>query len=179
MVCTKSLINSRKSYFLDTISIFPASIMEKSKISLIIPNKSTLASRMLSEYRTVWGSLVSDKIMSFMPKTASIGARSSLEMVDKNAVLALLAATTLLETSIRASRCCLSSEISSKIQRKVATFPAGVCWQRTTRARSHLPSLVKKVVVAATRYSKRTPKMEKSTNSFICNLKCSSTSLFT
>ena len=88
---TKPLTICAVSYSASTSSIFPSSIFEKSRILFISVSKVLDAVPILSAYSRIFGSFVSWRIISFMPRTALIGVRISWDICAKNWLLALSA----------------------------------------------------------------------------------------
>ena len=73
------------------ISILPASIFEKSKISLIKDKSVLLALSMLIAYSRMLSSLLSRSTISFIPIMALIGVRISWDILARKSLFALLA----------------------------------------------------------------------------------------
>ena len=92
IMLTRSLRIDATSYSTGTISIFPASILEKSRISLIMPSRELPALLMASAYSKILSSVLSLRIISSIPSTAFIGVLISWDILDKKALFASLAA---------------------------------------------------------------------------------------
>ena len=91
IILTRSFKTELSWYSTGIISILPASIFEKSKISLIIPKRLIPACLRFSAYSSVEGSFDSRKIISSIPSIALIGVLISWLIFDKNSLFVLLA----------------------------------------------------------------------------------------
>ena len=136
IILTRSLITEESSYSTGIISILPASILEKSSISLTNPSRLEPAVLILEAYVRISSSSHSLSIISFIPSTALIGVRISWDMFDKNADLASFAATARSDTSISLSL----SFLSSDTQRIRAIFPSSSLLDTMIRPRLHFLS---------------------------------------
>ena len=100
-------------YLTGTISILPSSILEKSRMELISESRVLLAESILDEYSKVLSSPEVRRIISFIPIMAFIGVRISWDISARKLLLALLAASAAVfsSLSIRASIsfCCSRS----------------------------------------------------------------------
>ena len=109
-----------KLYSSSSISILPASILEKSSTSLT--RVSNIRPELLTvfAYWSMTSSLFSFKIISFIPRMELIGVRISCDMLAKNFVFA----------SDRSTALCFSSYIF---------FRSSTCWITTNTSRNARP----------------------------------------
>ena len=122
-ILTKSLSNELNAYSTGIISILPASIFEKSKMSLTIPSKEFPALLIFSAYSRMVSFSDSRRIISFIPKIALMGVRISWLIFERNCDLDLLAALAAMTASFNASFFDLSSSVvtSKKAARRFAS----------------------------------------------------------
>ena len=99
----RSLTMELKWYSTLRMSIFPASILEKSRMSLTIPRRELPALLTFCAYSLICGSLFSLRIISFIPRTAFIGVLISWDIFERKLLLASLA---FFATSRSISSCC-------------------------------------------------------------------------
>ena len=91
---------------------FPFSILEKSRMSLIMPRRLSPAFRIFSEYSRITELSVSRCIISFMPSIAVMGVRISWLMFERKALFAVFACSACLRAEVRFLVLSFSSAIS-------------------------------------------------------------------
>ena len=89
----RSFSTDAGSYSTGMISILPASILEKSRMSLTMPSRLPPALRRSSAYRMMPSSVDSRRIISSMPRIALIGVRISCDILDRKRDFARFAAS--------------------------------------------------------------------------------------
>ena len=105
----------------------PASIFEKSRMSLMIPSKDSADDRTISRYSRCSGLSSVSSASSVMPRIPFMGVRISWLMLARNSLLARLAASAACLASTRrcsAARCLVMSSITPTYPCKIPSVPA-------------------------------------------------------
>ena len=87
IILTKSFKTELSAYSTGIISILPASILLKSKMSFTILSREFPALRKFSAYSKIFLSLDSRKIISSIPKMALIGVLISCDILERKSLL--------------------------------------------------------------------------------------------